>query len=361
MNTIIKKILNSKILSSTILVWILSSIDILLVISVLIIDSRFPKYLFGADNPKANGDFLTICFSVIGGGAVIYGLYLNNKRIKEQTRQNDIAMKQADTAQKQADIAANNNNDKRFGDAVGYLGSDNTSIVLGGIHILHQLAKEDKRYIPIVTNMYTSYLKDKSDVFFADDRYCDKAPVFIQAIIDILFAENSVFKYNYIDLSEITLKNIHFNSPVKNVNFLKSDLEKCGFDFGMEYCDFTGSTITDCSFGNGLHRCEFAYTKIRECLFLNNKCDSFIFKDCKFTPLTVEESCFLGYRIIGTEFELYRAEEVAFIVKEIVDSKFSCFDTESISFQGTQFINSEINNNNNITFERAQPNPFSEF
>lgn len=253
MNTIIKKILNS-----TILVWIFSSIDILLVISVLIIDSRFPKYLFGADNPKANGDFLTICFSVIGGGAVIYGLYLNNKRIKEQTRQNDIAMKQANTAQKQADIAANNNNDKRFGDAVGYLNSDNVGIAIGGAYALFQLAKEDyeERYRAIVANIYLNFLSRYPREQINDELY----NIILTLLLNDTF-NNEKFSFQKVHFREQVIKNLDnrfftsctFNNVIfensNNCNFISCTIKECMLK-NCSYLVLTECHISDSNFYN---------------------------------------------------------------------------------------------------------------
>lgn len=73
---------------------------------------------------------LATYLSIIGGACVIYGLYLNNRKIGEQTRQNNIAEK--------------TNIDKRFGDAVGYLNSDNDGIAIGGAYALFQIAKRMK-------------------------------------------------------------------------------------------------------------------------------------------------------------------------------------------------------------------------
>ena len=86
--------------------------------------------LYGKDNPEAKGKVLTTYLSIIGGTCVIYGLYLNNKKISEQIRQNNIADKSS--------------NDKRFGDAISCLNSDNAGIAIGGVYILNQLAKEDE-------------------------------------------------------------------------------------------------------------------------------------------------------------------------------------------------------------------------
>lgn len=134
---------------------LLGVITVLLVLAAYLNFDNMAIALYDRDgkNPKAKGELLTTYLSVIGGCAVIYGLYLNNKRLNEQTRQNDIA-------KTQADIVVSNNNDKRFGDAIGYLNSHNVGVAVGGAYSLYQLAKEDKRYTAIVGNIYSEYLSN---------------------------------------------------------------------------------------------------------------------------------------------------------------------------------------------------------
>lgn len=225
--------MKKEILNSTILLWILGSIDILLLVMWALIDGRLPKYLFGADNPKANGDFLTICFSVIGGGAVIYGLYLNNKRIKEQTRQNDIAMKQAD-------IAANNNNDKRFGDAIGYLNSHNVGIAIGGAYTLFQIAKEDTRYTPIVANIFSKYLAIQYNADLQNS-------TIRSIIIDLLLLSGyAVFKGITLSFHSSNFDNVEF-IDISNIIFRKCQFDNVQFS-NINHCELNECNINDCQF-----------------------------------------------------------------------------------------------------------------
>lgn len=104
-------------------------------------------YLYGtsADN---KGKLLSTILTAIGGICVIWGLYLNNKKVDEQTRQNNITVQ--------------NSNDKRFGEAIGYLSNDHYNTVLGGIYILYQLAKEDKKYAETIYNILVRCLEEYS-------------------------------------------------------------------------------------------------------------------------------------------------------------------------------------------------------
>ena len=104
------------------------------------------SYLYGTDADN-KGKLLSTILTAIGGVCVIWGLWLNNKKVNQQIRQ-------VNEQVRQNDIAVQNSNDKRFGEAIGYLNNDNEGIVIGGIYALYQLAKEDERYAPIITNIF---------------------------------------------------------------------------------------------------------------------------------------------------------------------------------------------------------------
>lgn len=121
-----------------------------LVVGIILLILKYQTiacWMYG-NSDEANGKLMTLIISVIGGFCVLWGLELNGRRVKEQTRQNDIAVQ--------------NNNDKRFGEAIGYMNSDNDGIVTGGIYALYQLAKEDKRYVPLVANIFVDYVNTNS-------------------------------------------------------------------------------------------------------------------------------------------------------------------------------------------------------
>lgn len=280
---------------------------------------------------EANGQLLTVLLTAIGGGAVIYGLYLNNKRLREQSRQNDIA-------KRQADAATDNNNDKRFGDAIGYLGSDNTSVVLGGIYTLYQLAKEDSRYIPLVNNLYSGYLKDKSSQFYTDDKYKTKPPVVIQAVIDIYFNDNSIFKDELIDLSNVTLSIIDFNSVVNNCLFKNAKLTCCNFNKGLNNCDFEFAKIKSSSFKNGVHKCSFRLTDIKKCNFKDIDA-KYVLSDCLFSFMNMEEITFEGNCINNMTLHIDTAKSCVFDIERIENSLLTCFEEPDIDFRKCEFIN----------------------
>lgn len=192
----INKIWNNK--ATTYILLCLDGILLLLLLLLLYFE-RTALYLYG-NVIDSNGKLATLIISIIGGGCVIYGLVINNKRVKEQTRQNDISIQ--------------NNNDKRFGEAIGYLNNDNKGIVIGGIYSLYQLAQEDMRYAPIITNIFINYIN-------ANPKTNESS-----IMVDLLFAKiNNPFVFNKdIEFNDLNIKNKTLYCKDYNVTF-----KKCSF------------------------------------------------------------------------------------------------------------------------------------
>lgn len=304
--------------------------------------------LYGKNNAKAKGELLTTLLSFLGGLAVLYGLHLNNKRIKEQTKQNNIAI--------------STSNDKRFGDAIGYLGSENTSIVLGGIYTLFQLAKEDSKYIPLVNNLYSGYLKDNSrklcDIEEQRDINKQKPPVIIQAIIDIYFNDNSIFKDEQVDLSDTTLIEVYF----KNVNhciFTNSVLKNCTFTSKVENSDFSRVKMVGCIFERGLFNVHIYFSNLDNCRIENINKNDLVIQKCRINISTAKNIEFVGNSI--AELNIYNSHFVQckFNVRHI-DSSQICFSSPvlveflEVTFWDTKMRHPNIHNSadaENIIFD----------
>lgn len=241
---------------------------------------------FKKDNP--NGEFFKVILSVLGGIGLFYGLWINSQRIKAQNKQNKLV---EDRNQDQKSYDA----DKRFGEAIGYLGSDKTSIILGGIYALYQLAKEDKRYISIVAGLLTSYLRDNSHKLLIQSNpnfsieedefieYSYKAPIIVNSIIDLLFNnDKDLFKQELLDLSGVFLVSINF----------KYNVTKCVFDHSKLYCCFFNSSIEECS---------FEYSELKYCYF--GKEDSTI-ENCSFFKSGLSGVNFIASELNNLDFTL---------------------------------------------------------
>lgn len=165
-------------------------------------------YLYGTgvDN---KGKLLTVILTTIGGLGALWGLCLNNQRLKQQIRQ-------VNEQVRQNNIAIQNSNDKRFGEAIGYLNDDNEGIAIGGVYALYQLAKEDERYAPIITNIFCNYVNDNTDKQ-------DKKSY--QTILSLLFSKDNPFVFD---------KQYQFS----NINFRATNLYCCADYVIFDRCAF---------------------------------------------------------------------------------------------------------------------------
>ncbi|GHT06794.1 hypothetical protein AGMMS49525_15460 [Bacteroidia bacterium] len=209
---------------------------------------------FTKDNPK--GELFKVSLTVVAGIVASIALYYSAKRV---------------TAIEKGNV------DTRFNNAVGYLGNNNPTVVLGGIHTLHQIAVGNKNYQQIVHNLFCSYLRENSAKLYKDveqTKSSIKCPVSIQMLIDYLFKfyndEKSIYCEFKSDLSGSILKKCDFSTAIltncifnsvtlSNCRFDTAKLIKCLFDkSALTNCCFHFTQLTDCSFDDArLTRCDF--------------------------------------------------------------------------------------------------------
>jgi len=290
------------------------------IILVFVFFQSIAEFLFNSGNP--NGEFVKVILSVFGGLGLFYGLWINSQRIKAQNKQNEL-VEGRNQDQKSYDA------DKRFGEAIGYLGSDNTSIVLGGIYSLYQLAKEDKRYKPIVAGLFTSYLQDKSEQLYeltdnekTELRKMNIAPIIIRTIVDLLFNSEKVFTGIKLNLSSVLFKHIVFNDDVCYCNF--------------NYCEFI-----NCTFNSNLIDCSFEISEIANCTFGNK--ESKILK-CNFWGSNIKDITFKGVLMNNVNFDLVNFDKSNFKITQLINCNFisAFFSNKALfsdinSFEGTMF------------------------
>lgn len=282
-------------------------------ILILIFFNSLSSFLFTSEN--RNGELVKIVLSIIGGFGLFYGLWINSKRIKEQSRQNNIS-ENRNNDQRSYDA------DKRFGEAIGYLGSGNTTIVLGGIYALHQLATEDNRYISIVAGLFTSFIKDKSKLLYekiklevsdTESKNESKIPIEISTIINLLFLYSDIYKGIQFDLSFSYLKNIIFYDEIKNCIFSNSTLINCEFRSDVSGTFFDNCKIINCNIGSNK-------SNATNCTFYHAK-----FDNSKFTGKKIENCNFMSTEFTNSIFyEIAVLNECQFIITSIIDQLYFC-------------------------------------
>lgn len=310
---------------------------------------------FSKDNP--NGEFFKVLLTVSGGFAIFYGLYLNSRRIKAQTVQNK--------------IAGDSNSDKRFSDAIGLLNNENEGIVLGGIYVLYQLAKEDhnNRYVSIVSNLLCSYLKQNSESLYSkfekenkdSDKVPNEAPIIVRTIIDVLFNyDESVFDNERLNLDNLLLKNIIFEKAIKDCNFYSSKLEQCKFNSDVIECNFVRSEIISCNFGDwyksSIVQCNFSFSKICNCYFGNSR--KLTIDHSSFFATEIDNTSFWGINYLYLQFTGRKFNKVRFNVRNIQFCEFYHTEVSVIVFEDVKsFEGTLIKNKEKIIFTNCTEEP----
>ena len=218
--------------------------------------SYFGEY-FKPSSPYGYGELFRIYLTIVAGIIAIVALYYNHRRV---------------TAMEKGNV------DTRFNNAVGHLGDENPTVVLGGIHALHQIAVKHENYTQVIHNLFCSYLRENSAKLY-DEEILDKCPVIIQTLIDYLFKphnnKDSVYKDYASNLSFSTLKNCDFNHRV---------LANCHFNNAiLTNCYFSNTTFINCYFlRTTLSDCKFMYASLTECVFTTA-----ILTECNFSYATL--------------------------------------------------------------------------
>lgn len=222
--------LQKKFLSSTTIAIILVIVVVIFLVfykDVVIASFDYLANYFYGSSADNRGKLLTVILTSIGGLGALWGLYLNNKKVNQQIRQ-------VNEQVRQNNIAVQNSNDKRFGEAIGYLNDDNEGIAIGGAYALYQLAKEDERYAPIITNIFYNYVVDNNN-----DEEGSKT---FQTIITLLFSENNPF----ISDKELVFTDFKFKNRRMYFTRYNIKFERCVF-YGVSLIGDDSIHFVNCS------------------------------------------------------------------------------------------------------------------
>jgi len=163
----------------------------------------------------------------------------------------------------------------RFNNAVGHLGSVSPTVVLGGIHDLHQIAINNNDYTMLVHNLFCSYIRENSTQLYSNiENESGKCPVVLQQLVDYLFKPyngKTVYKKFLTDLSYSTLINCDFmETGITDVNFSNCDIRKCSFNRAvLRRVIFNDSILSDLDFNHAsFHDVDFYGAVFRDVSFL---------------------------------------------------------------------------------------------
>lgn len=281
---------------------------------------------FAKDNYK--GEFFKVILTSLGGLGVLYGLYLNSKRIKQGNEQ---LLQQE-----------KNNTNTRFKDAIALLGNDNPAIVLGGIHSLNQMAIDNPNYSVVIAKTLCSYVRILSNKLEGKYNYNNYVSV-VQLIVDCVFS-NTYYDVE-LDFSDAYFESIKFkNQILPNIIIDGCRFDNCQFQ-KLDLCEniyqnifFNNCTLNYvCLFQTRMSNVFFANCAFqKKFIALSPFFTKVSFKGCKFKNLDI--SC-------GHFFELIMTKSV-FDGGKIVNNIFDYGCTiEDNNFIKVTFDNPEIRTN----------------
>lgn len=284
-------------------------IFLIIISSTLIISIAFyfldAHILMFGDNENSLGEYVKTVATVLGGALLILGLSINNRRVAEQTRRNDIAERgQLNT---------------RFKDAATLLGGEHVSTILSGVYALHQIAEESygedqyqQGYVNVIHEILSAYIRENTATIENKDngkawRVNEKPTVVIQTIMSVLFKnERSIYKNLVTDLSDCVFEDINLDEAnlvgvdFSRTKFIRSSLKSSNF----ESCYLEEVFIDDV---------DFSKSKFFQVIF-----DHSFIRSTKFTDTEIENTDFWDASLEDVNFEKAKLTKVDF-----KDAKFS--------------------------------------
>ncbi len=136
------------------IIWLILSVVCIVLIYLLVYYFSFLSQFFEKDN--ASGELFKVVLTTIGGIGALIALYYAARRVQAMEK---------------------GNVDTRFNNAVGHLGSENPTVILGAVHALHQISIKHKSYTQVIHNLFCSYLRENSAKFYEKSEYEKNCPV----------------------------------------------------------------------------------------------------------------------------------------------------------------------------------------
>lgn len=284
--------------------WSLLPLSIVSILA-LVLSFDFISYFFFEGTQSPRGELLKVVLTFVAGiiGILVWHNGVKRVRIMEES-----------------------NLETRFNNAVGYLGSEDPALVLGGIHAMYQIAVKHKNYTKAVHNLFCGYLREKSAKLYEGiGENSGRCPAIIQNLIDYLFKQSdyNIFKDLESDLSFSTLRNVNFS----NVNLIN-----CWFDRAtLTNCRFVDTILTDCKFYNTtkLTNCEFYDgTVLSECMFWRGV----MLTNCKFLRKIKLMNCkfYDGAILLECNFNRATLRECEFFTSKTTKTSLDEFTTISL-------------------------------
>ena len=290
---------------------------IIIILFICLIYFNFDKislFLYPFDQNR-NGESLKLIFSLFGGLAVLYGLYISTRRIK--ALENNV-MNQTSELQLNKDSQIR----EQFKNAIEHLGNEKESIILGGIAELHEIATQHGyRYSSVITNVFASFIRSEGN---KNKKREEINYTLLQTIIDYLF------RTDIYDTKNLNLKSSNLSSlDLNNLNF-----EGIDFSFSILPMKMSNVLFKDCV----LSKQSKSYCIWKDIRFEN--CPMFL---SFFWNGIFENVYFMNSNIqMETSFYMCELKDVHFYYKEAYNIKFVRNYVKNSSFNGIKFLKSDF-------------------
>jgi uncharacterized protein YjbI with pentapeptide repeats/heme/copper-type cytochrome/quinol oxidase subunit 4 len=283
---------------------IISLIAFVIIIIIICFYEVIANYFFMNDTSQnPNGELLKFIFQILGGIILISGAYYSLQIAKASQENNKLVEK--------GNIA------ERFKNAINMLDSKESTICLGGIHAMNNIAQENEEYRSQVFDVLIAFISDRTKFIKSwyeltfEERLINQPSIEIITILRILFSSNSIFKnfdarFENVKLYGANLRNYNFSRcHFKNVEFQNCDLRnslfiKCNFfnsDFTL--CDLNSVDFTESKFwdNTALCCCGMYFTNFTGCYIQNVRFSFSSMFDVRFDGAVLNQTSFNGVGI----------------------------------------------------------------
>lgn len=295
-----------------------------------------------------NGEVIKLIINIIGGIVILIGLRAALIRAKSSQKSTEIQYESIKNQTNQIELTRDSQINEQFKNAIEHLGSNEESIILGGISELHFIATEHPdKFRQVVLNILCSKLRAEAYVK-KDAKEINKT--IIQTIIDYIL-KTEVYSKLSTDLSFCNLHNINFDSTkiencnlsfskipwrMNNVEFVNCNLGSIHSTVGRyENLKFLRSSLFNAYFQSAEFKDSIIYNdddKLQKMTCLNCKFDGFTF-NC-----SIYNSKLLSCEFDFAQFSVNKISSVNFTASSFNQIEFGMTEISNCNFSGCGFV-----------------------
>jgi hypothetical protein len=214
---------------------------------------------------------------VLGGLALLFGLYLTYRNVK--------------IAHKNVEVAEEGKLTDRFSKAVELLGSDKLDVRLGGIYALERIGRDSQRDSWTMVEVLTAFVRERAAEMIGKEHYASNVtigtpPQDIQAAVTVIGRRswiNQESYYQIVDLTDVSLE---------GMQFLRSDFRKVRFAFS----NFRDAFLVEGTFAEA----DFRAANFQVSLILGTNFSDATFDDANLCGVNLQNAKGLTWKQLST-------------------------------------------------------------